>query len=356
MKKFILAAVLTLAAFSAFAQQNSGKGPDFKNRISSGIVTIDTMSDTVEFSGLYNNTSVELLSGNVDCGIDVTFGLLKPAGLPIQFTDMNINDWYIEFRPFDKFTFGIHDLIFTHGSYFPVLDTNIDNGNIGSDITVIYRPIPGIRVGLGYGIPSFFGEDNYGDEAHPVFNLGADFTYGNKFSIGFSIRDIINNFAAGIYGEVLAVENLYVTYGYTYNNVSLEMINWIGSGDTHNIFENVEKMILISENIVSLGATYKYKKADFALDFAYGNNNFISENLYYFGTKASYGVTDAIDLGFKYTLLTDFDGDSYMRINPTVDYSAKSWSCGIGFNCLIANSGSMSEKIMSFPVYFEFSL
>lgn len=358
MKKIILAAALTLAAFTAFAQQSTGKGPDFKNTISTGIVNWDLTNKDAEFAGLYNNTSVELLSGKVDCGIDATFGLLKPSAKPIQFTDMNINDWYIEFRPFEKFTFGLHDVIYTHGSYLPVLGTNINNGNIGSDIVVVWRPVQGMRIGLGYGIPSFFGEDNYGNEAHPVFNVGADYTYGKKFSVGFSIRDIINNFGAGIYGEVLAVENLYVTYGYTYNNDATSIEEMFSKaftdGDMNLVYNNLEKNIFLGKHIVSLGATYKYKKADFALDFAYSNIS--SNNIFYIGSDISFAATDAIDLGFKYTVLTDFDGTSYMRFNPSFDYSAKSWGCGVGVNFLMLNESGTKANMLSFPVYFEFSL
>lgn len=333
MKKLMIAAVMAIAAVSAFAQQATGKGPDFKNRTSTGIVKIDTTNNTTEFAGLYNNTSVELLSGKVDCGIDATFGLIKPIAKPIQFTDMTINDWYIEFRPFEKFTFALNDRIYTHGSYLPVLGTNIDNGNIGSDIVVVWRPIQGMRIGFGYDIPSFFGQDNDGNEAHPVFNFGADYTYGNKFSVGFSIRDLINNIGVGIYGEVLAVDNLYVTYGYAYNNGSAD---YYGVSGTH---------------LISLGTTYKYKKATFGLDFLTNCVNTGAD--FYIGANTKVAATDAVTVGLKFQTAIDADdsNENKYEINADVSYAAKAWGCGAGVDVELGKA-----TVISFPVYFEFSL
>ena len=35
--------------------------------------------------------------------------------------------------------------------------------------------------------------DENGEKSHCVFNFGADYTYGNKFSVGFVLRDMIND-------------------------------------------------------------------------------------------------------------------------------------------------------------------
>lgn len=342
MKKLVLTAVIACLAFAAFAQPAAPKGPDFKNKTYSDIVEINGGTNTKSFAGIYNNTKVELLSGKVDCGIDATFGLIKQG--PIQFTEMEVNDWYIEFRPFQKFTFGISDVIYTHGSYLPVLDTNIKTGDIGSNIVVVWRPIVGARIGLGYGIPSFFAEDNNGDESHPIFNFGADYTYGKLFSIGLSMRNIINDLSIGVYSEMLAVDHLYLTFGFTHNDkvftkaYTFETPNYYGVG---------------GENLISVGATYDFNKVGFGFDFLtnLGETGYYD---FYIGAKTSAKVTDKVTLAFKFqtALSTDDDGiTNEYEFNPSFAYAEKMWGFGAGVDIKKADS-----IIVSFPVYFEFSL
>lgn len=338
MKKLSLVAVLASFAIAAFAQPAAPKGPDFKNKTYSGIVTLDTTNDTSKFAGVYNNTKVELLSGKVDCGIDATFGLesFLPLGADsrtLKFTEMEVNDWYIEFRPFDKITFGISDVIYTHGSYLPVLDKNISTGNIGSTIVVVWRPVAGSRISFGYGIPSFFAKNEAGEEAHPVFNFGADYTYGKVFSVGFSVRDVINNMSLGIYSEILAVEHLYVTMGYSYNDAE----TYYG---------------ITGENLLSLGAKYNYKNVGFNFDFATNLGNDTGAD-FYLGTNLTLAASKKVSLGLQFQTALEKDDvvTNVYEFKPSVSYAEKTWGFGAGVDVKIADATTIE-----FPVYFEFSL
>lgn len=345
MKKLLVAAILSLAAVVAFAQQSTGKGPDFKNKTSSDIVTIDTDAGTKAFPGVINNTKVELLSGKVDCGIDASFGLFSyktpddKTHVAILGSDegnsLVLNDWYIEFRPFDKFTFAISDKIYTHGSYLPVLGTNIVSGNIGSDVVVVFRPVGGMRIGFGYDIPSYFGKNKGGDDVHATFNFGADYTYGKLFSIGFALRDMLNNISVGVYGEILAVDHLYVTYGYTYDDK--------GTG-----YYGVN-----GENLISLGATYDFNKVAFGLDFLTNCGNDAGYDLY-LGANTTLKASDKVKVGLKFQTAIDADESklNVYEINPNLTYSEKTWACGAGVDMKIYDT----TNIISFPVFFEFSL
>lgn len=348
MKKIIMAAALSLAAFVAFAQQSTGKGPDFKNKTSSGIVNVE-MRDNAEtiksFAGIVNNTKVELLSGKVDCGIDASVIFKSDTAYDKKYVaitgvadenSITLNDWYIEFRPFDKITFAISDKIYTHGSYFPVLGTNLDSGNLGSDVVAVWRPIGGMRIGFGYDVPSYFGKtlNDAGDKSHCVFNFGADYTYGNKFSVGFVLRDMINDISAGFYGEILAVEHLYVTYGYTYNDSS----NYYG---------------IYGKNLISLGATYDFEKVGFGLDFLTNCGDDAAAD-FYIGVNSTIKATDAVKLGLKFQTAIDKDESKANKyeINPSISYAAKAWGCGAGVDVVLTDASTT----LSFPVYFEFSL
>lgn len=349
MKKIILTAVIALAAFAAFAQPAAPKGPDFKNRTSSGIVNMDVTNNVNSFAGIENNTAIELLSGKVDCGIDATFvfnsfHVTGDDGTYFLFKNLEINDWYIEFRPFDNFTFGIHDVIYTHGSYLPVLNKNIDNGNIGSDIVVVWRPVVGARIAFGYDIPTWFGKDEAGNEAHPVFNFGADYTYGKLFSIGVTARDVINDFSFGLYSEMLAVQNLYVTFGYSYNDKIYDENNILGHSNYYGIS---------GKNLIALGAKYDYKNVGFGFDFL---TNCGAENAhdFYIGSNISLGLTKNVALGFKFQTALEADDTDISNVYefvPSFTYTEKTWNCGVAVDVLMTD-----KTVVSFPVYFEFSL
>ena len=37
----------------------------------------------------------------------------------------SINDWWVEFRPIDKLTLGLHDTIWADGAYLPIWDDHV---------------------------------------------------------------------------------------------------------------------------------------------------------------------------------------------------------------------------------------
>lgn len=361
-KSFIYIATLTALTTNVFANTSprGKKGPDFQNTLGTDIVDVDTTSGNTTFGGVSNNTKVELLSGQIDAGLDVTFGLYTRynwdgTGYKNTYAylsgdssrSFNMNDWYIEYRPIPKFTMGLHDAIYAHGATLPVNGGNIKAGDMGSDFVGVLRPIDGLRIGFGFDFLSWFGRGEHDTRDYPYLNVGADYTYGKIFSIGLAVRNPINQnkISVGAYGEFTGVDNLKILGGFSYNDEQ-----GIGS---------IAGATLKGKVLISAGATYTYKKFDFAADFA----TVIAETKaydMYLGAKAQFNATKDFNIGATFKTLLDFgtnsDSDRHLAnrffINAALSYTYKNNIFGAGFSTTIYDN----HTHLTFPISWTVKL
>lgn len=356
--KTILFLAATFAAGMAFAQE-AGPAPDhhghFSNKLSSDIVNVNINSGDVTFAGFKNKASVDVLSGRVDVGITASFTFKEITGSTGDYTyyslgngsvgGFTLDDWYIEFRPLKNpnfFTIGFHDTINIAGSYLPVEDDNFANGNMGSDVVAVLRPIQGVRIAAGFDLDSYFGCKEDLVNQYPVLNLGMDWTYGDLFSIGFALRNPINaqgdnndlGFGAG--ATFRATENLKFYAGYSFNDP--------------NGIANLE-----GQNLITFAATANVSLVSFAADFAAAlpAEESKGSNEIYLALDADASVTKKLDTGLtaRVWLDTNDDAENIYEINPYVNLSLKPYQLGAGLNFIITES----TATVSFPVYCKVS-
>lgn len=105
------------------------------------------------FPGIKERMYADIKTAKVDAGVKGTLYFGQDWGANHCHLSGEINDWWVEFRPIDIITLGLHDTIWADGSYFPIWDDNATAGNIGSDgFTFVIRPIKMLR--LSATVPS----------------------------------------------------------------------------------------------------------------------------------------------------------------------------------------------------------
>lgn len=102
----------------------------------------DSYTDT-EFLGIFNRVYAEVKTDKTDAMVKAKFGFndwTDDSDYGFRW-DGGIEDWYVEYRPWNFLTLGFHDAIYMDGSYLPVYDDNLYSGNIGSEgVTAVYIP------------------------------------------------------------------------------------------------------------------------------------------------------------------------------------------------------------------------
>lgn len=349
LKSLIAVAAIAAVANMAFAQDMADHHGTFSNKVSSDIVNLDVNAGTATFAGISDQASIEVLSGSVDAGITATFSLqmvdfVNADSSTVPYLNLGngtvdgftLDDWYLEFRPVQKLTVGIHDAITATGASLPVAG-GIGAGNIGSEFVFVIRPIGGLRIAAGFDFdsPFWINSDEATDQL-PLLNLGVDWVAG-KYAVGAAIRNPLNyeNLSAGVYGAYMGVANLTVKGGYTFGY----------AGDFAGV---------AGDHIVMVGASYKAGIVNLALDFA---GAFVPNAQFYVGTNVNANITDAFNAGItvKANLYPATDSDPFLygiTINPSVSYSLKKHSFGAGVNVVINDAGCT----MGFPVYWKYSI
>lgn len=335
MKKTLLAFAVMAVATLGFADEAK---VSFYNKVSSDIVGITIPKDgetTAEFAGIKDTVKAEFTSDKVDAAVKMSFKFKTQensddsvyAGL----FGLSVDDYYLEFRPVDMFTVGWHDTISTDGSYLPIEDDNLSNGNLGSDFVGVIRPIKGLRIAAGLDFDSLFGKKDDDSNKGPKLNFGADYT-AEAFSVGATLRNPINNLGFGVYGSLSAVENLWADAGFSYNDS----------------FKDV------SGNILSLGATYDVGICSLAFDFAtnFGNEDSVED--LYVGLSAGFGVTDALTL--TATTQAQFDFNTSDSQDVLVEGSAEYVVGNNTFSAAVDVEFTAAATAVSFPVYWKYKL
>ncbi len=339
MKKIFAIVCAAFVASTAFAID--GVNVSYKNKLSSDIVNITTGEDgEVNFAGIKDKSSVDFKSEKVDAGITVIVSAKKDGENFTQST--KVDDWFIEFRPIKFLTLGISDVISTNGSYLPVEDDNIANGNLGSDYVMVLRPISGLRISGGLDNPVIFAKNSKLD-----LNFGVDYT-AEMFSLGATFRNVANDFGFGAYASFSGLKSFNFTAGYTYNAE--------------------DSFCDVGGNIFNLGVSFGKDSlslaADLVTNFGADENALDSSLDLYTGLTVGFDITKSFVASATFIFETEFDENivaNVVSIEPDVTFTInKNNEIGAGINFAFATSGikeyTKTETTISFPVYWKFSL
>ena len=294
----------------------------------------DKYETDVYFPGIKEQMYADIKTDRVDVGVKGTLSLNH-----YEFDDENlfgikhdhffikgeIDDWWVEFRPFSKATLGLHDTIWADGSYLPIWDDNVTAGNIGSDgFTFIFKPIEQLRLaatipsGMDYDTAVNWLNDSAEDEEHENFHnfhfgMGAIFDV-DMFQVSANIQGIpcsggrqfgtfIN--MPGIFG---IVKELSIGAGFTHA--------WGNDWGQNQLSGLIADAGLRYENLMNVYVTYDAGSfglsAEIAFNFDFDDVNYFGGNGYDFYTAVavSFGLMDKLTATATGKLLYDFADSS----------------------------------------------
>ena len=264
----------------------------------------------VYFPGVKERMYADIKTDKVDAGVKGTMYFKQKKGPNDFYFDGSIDDWWVEFRPIDMLTLGLHDSIWADGSYLPIWDDNVSAGNIGSDgFTAVFRLLPGLR--LAATIPSGIGRESNspgynwlsGDSDDFHFGTGAIFDAG-VFQVSANLQDIpcsghrqfgtyIN--MPGLFGMV---KELTIGGGFAHA--------W-GEGFLSELISQVSWARLWYENLMSVYATYDAGTFGLSAEIAF---NFEFDDIFgydfYTAVAVSFGLMDKLTATVTGKLLHDF--------------------------------------------------
>jgi len=318
MKKITLAIITSIVLTTGtFAQEVN---ITFENIASSDTVYIS--DGNVEFTGITEQVSAKIESDKIDAAVSLIteFGNDEDS---LGITGYEIDTAYIEFRPVEMLSLDFNRRIPTEGSYLPVTDDNVGNGNLTSDFSVVLRPIENLSVAAGIKLPSVFSDS----EDKIDLDAGVDYTT-DLFSAGATVRSPINNFGFGVFGSFKGVENLAVNLGFAYND---DFCNVAG-------------------NLLTLGATYEISILTFGFDFVtnFGNDG----NDLYTALFAEAGITDNLAIHAQATVNMDFADSNATETAAEIGAAYVIENHEIGASAALEITDSLS---ISFPIYYKYS-
>lgn len=356
MKKIVFAALAALAfAGSAFAEVTlnfynkvyeddvvwAKAGKDETGYVSAlGIPADETWKD---FPAIKERMFVELESDQVDAMIKAT----------VYYDDFDekhfgveglVNDWYVEFRPVEIVTLGLHDNIFSTGSYLPIYDDNLQGGNIGSDgFSVIVRPNQFNKAfRFAFTVPfSFEGWDvNYvngtEEDGEDKFHFGAGIIFTlPQVELGATLKNP-NDSDFTLIGVSAAFptlfglnEGLNVGVGFTYDKTKEA-----GYDDLIMDFAGIT-----GEQLVNAFVSYEKDAISVTAEVLYAIDQEDYEGELYTAVNFGYAVNEKLGLGCTAKLLTVKD-TSNLSWDPV-------WSAGV-------NADYQLDDHNSFGAGFEF--
>lgn len=353
MKKMVKALVASTAMFAMGASVFAQVEIDAYNKIESNIVNITIPADSsakTDFAGITDTAHVELKSAKVDALIEAKtdFGIKESTRLvnlvPEQYNygllSIAVSDYYVEFRPIELLTIGFHNGVHVAGDYLPIWDDRVSAGNFGSSLlSLVVRPVTGLRIGAALEDMAAFGLDN----VKPGLNFGADYQYGDLGSLGFAVRNVLasddNGWkgTVGVYAQFAKLANKgldYVNLGFALNDAGVKDIKG---------------------NILSLGSSYTNGDFNVLLDFV---TNFeadkAGEKDVYLAVKPNYGITDDISVALKFSVVGSYAENSSadIVINPSVAYALGNSAFEAGVNVELETKGATK---ISFPVSWKYS-
>ena len=227
---------------------------------------------------------------------------------------------YASFKPFKGFNLIGGNSFFakwaTPGAYLSATDDYLSHGKLtdNNGAGVVYNFS---NDDIGFAVSG-----TVGAVARLDLNFGAQFTLNDTFTVGFTAQDVTEKtFTLGGYASLLAVENLLLNLGYTYNT-------------------NDETYFSATEHLLQVSGGYKIKDANLALyaDAALGLNNrkydatagdfvTLSDGIpFYLAFRASYALNENLNLNGWVRVnhsLTATENHTVTTVYPYFDYKTK---------------------------------
>lgn len=162
----------------------------------------DSYTDT-DVLGIYNRVYAEFKTDKTDAMVKATIGFgdfTNDDDYGFRWTGF-VDDWYVEYRPWNFLTLGFHDGIYMDGSYLPVYDDNLYSGNIGSEgVTAVYRP-EALNGALRIAATTPFttntnwvsADDDHNGVGDDTFDVGFGAIYTiDLFQVGATVQDVFD--------------------------------------------------------------------------------------------------------------------------------------------------------------------
>ena len=318
MKKTVLTILASMAvASSMFAGEFK---LSFENKISSDVVSI--YEGNTEFTGIKEQVTAEIETEKVDAGvINDLSNILNAISSKGIITEYEFDKAYVEFRPVKFLSLDFNKKIFTEGSYLPIEDDNVANGNIGAGFSVVAKPVENLSIAAGLKIPSIFADENNKFD----FVAGVDYST-ESFSVGVTLLNPVNNLGFGVFGSFKGVENLNVNLGFAYNDE----------------FKDVKG------NLITLGAVYNVSIFTISLDFVSSLGG--EGNDLYTALCLETEVTENIIVETQATLNMDYEDSSSTEVIAELGAVNGNHKVRAGVAVDIKDNVGVS-----FPVYYKYS-
>lgn len=287
----------------------------------------DKWETNAYFPGIKERMYADIKTDKVDAGVKGTFKFFQNNETDhFGFSGAEINDWWVEFRPFDIITFGLHDDIWAEGSYFPIWDDNVSGGNIGSSgFTAVLRPLgDSLRIGAtipGSTISYFYNTvtdevdevegENYlngktEDGEHDSFHFGLGAIYGiEQLEIGVAFQNI----PCGDDRQLGGYVNLPGLFG------AVEELT-VGAGFTHawgltGLVGDVAGQGVAYENLLNAYATYEADSFGITAEVAFNlADDSVGTYDFYTAAAVSFGLADKLTATATGKFLFDLSSDS----------------------------------------------
>lgn len=282
MKKILAGALAALIMTGlAFAEETK---VEFENKISSDIVNIKENEN--EFAGIKEQVTAEVETEKVNVGVSLITNLNKTDNDSLELTSYEFDKAYAEFKPIDALSVDFNKKVFTEGSYLPIEDDNVGNGNIGSDFSLVVRPYEGLSLAAGAKIPAVFDEDN-----SKKFDLDAGIDYTTDlFSIGATLRSPRRDLGFGIFVSFKRIDGLTFNAGCAYNDQFCD----------------------VKGNLLTVGAVYEFSIFTLGLDLV---TNFGDEGRdLHTALCLETAVNDHVIIETQGTVNQDFDDTSKAEV------------------------------------------
>lgn len=320
MKKIISAAFAALLlGFNVVSQEVT---VSFENKISSDVVVIT--DDDTEFAGIKEQVTAEVETEKVNLGVSLITYFEENEEDDLGFTAYELDKAYVEFKPVDFLKLEFNNKVFTDGSYLPVEDDNVGNGNLTSDFSVLFCPVENLSIAGGIRLPSIFADTD--DEAD--IDAGIDFT-NEMFSIGATLRSPINDLKFGVFCAFTGVENLALNLGFSYDDEFCD----------------------VAGNLLTFGATYEISMFSFGYDFV--TNFGDDDNDLHTALSVETGITDSFILETQAALNVDFDDsdatETILEVGAAYVIGNHKFRAGVAFDILD------DDLAVYFPVYYKYS-
>lgn len=391
MKKTILGAVVALLCSAAvFAEMDLAGGKlTFENTmtLTPGIITTnrtDEDFDGLHFGGIYNTTEITLNTKFLDLYIEPSlsftniygrnsnYSLYVHANEIYNYGDfyLDLNDYDITIKPFEKVWFGIADEMYTKGSYLPVRDSNVGYGALGTTFTALFMPVEGLKITAGLPGQNYiynFGYDNrtnedgkYSDDTRPFVNLGVEYTFDESLCFAFIMRDLFFNkyyyyedfrykpyydtilsFYASFNAKKWLDQDLTINAGYAISVGGKSSISWYSADLLSASVEwKNDSLVLAAEGMFRLTQSKLAKLNNreisnpFNLAFKAGynfNENWLAECYFYMNKYEEH----------------DEDGEMYYSISPRATFTCNEhhkFRAGMNYNFYADRWNSVKDK------------